>query len=119
MVTNNSIDDDLEELSSAEDFLQYFGIAYEQNVVHVNRLHILQRFHDYLEHAGDLSAAETPRREVYKRLLERAYHDFVVSDALTEKVFAVFHEVQSGNFVPLEEVTLNRSGAGNERATAI
>jgi len=39
---------DLDELESAEDFLDYFGVAYEPSVVHVNRLHILQRYHDYL-----------------------------------------------------------------------
>ena len=30
--------DDLEDLSSAEEFLEYFGIAFEAEVVHVNRL---------------------------------------------------------------------------------
>ncbi|HTH40809.1 MAG TPA: nitrogenase-stabilizing/protective protein NifW, partial [Rhodocyclaceae bacterium] len=39
---------DLEDLASAEDFLNYFDIPYDQGIVHVNRLHILQRFHDYL-----------------------------------------------------------------------
>ena len=33
---------DLQELSSAEDFLEYFGIAYDPSVVQVNRLHILK-----------------------------------------------------------------------------
>ena len=99
-------DAEYDDLSSAEDFLDYFGIAYDQKVVHVNRLHILQRFHDYLAQIGELPAAAAPRREMQKRLLHRAYQDFVVSNALTEKVFAVFHEVQSGNFVPLEEVGL-------------
>ena len=40
---------EMEELESAEDFLQYFELEYEPSVVHVNRLHILQRFHDYLQ----------------------------------------------------------------------
>ena len=47
-MTDDDLDLDLEELSSAEDFLDYFGIGYDPAVVHVNRLHILQRFHDYL-----------------------------------------------------------------------
>jgi nitrogenase-stabilizing/protective protein len=87
-----SLDDDLEELSSAEDFLQYFDIEYDQRVVHVNRLHILQRFHDYLSQVeSELPENEEARREVYRRLLTEAYQDFVKSDALTEKVFKVFH----------------------------
>jgi nitrogenase-stabilizing/protective protein len=84
---------DLAELSSAEDFLDYFNIAYDQSVVQVNRLHILQRFHDYIH---DVDEDEMPqsgeeKRELYAGLLNRAYSDFVKSDALTEKVFKVFH----------------------------
>jgi nitrogenase-stabilizing/protective protein len=101
------LDEEYDELSSAEDFLRFHGVPYDQKVVHVNRLHILQRFHDYLAQAGELPEAIGPRREIQKRLLERAYQDFVVSNALTEKVFAVFHEHNSGNFVPLEEVGCN------------
>jgi nitrogenase-stabilizing/protective protein len=83
--------DDMEELESAEDFLQYFGLSYDPSVVHVNRLHILQRFHDYLAQGeAMLPEDEDSLREVYQRLLERAYSDFVVSDAQTEKVFKVF-----------------------------
>jgi nitrogenase-stabilizing/protective protein len=101
----NQLDEELQELSSAEEFLDYFDIAYDPRVVHVNRLHILQRFHDYLAQAWDqLPDVLVPRREIYKRLLARAYQDFVESDALTEKVFAVFHEVQASRFIPLEEV---------------
>jgi nitrogenase-stabilizing/protective protein len=106
-MSNELSDQEYDELSSAEDFLEFFGIAYDQKVVHVNRLHILQRFHDYLAQAGELPGAIGPLREIQKRLLERAYQDFVVSNALTEKVFAIFHDVQSGSFVPLEEVGCN------------
>lgn len=86
----SEFDLDLDELSSAEDFLNYFGITYEQRVVHVNRLHILQRFHDYIAKFDDMPEDENEKREVYGSLLEDAYHDFVNSDAQTEKVFKVF-----------------------------
>jgi len=85
-------DEDMEELVSAEDFLDYFGIPYDQSVVHVNRLHILQRFHNYLSQdagTGEQQAAERYAR--HKTLLAKAYLDFVDSDAQTEKVFKVFH----------------------------
>lgn len=100
--------DEMEELSSAEDFLAYFGVAFDAGIVHVNRLHIMQRFHDYLEKSGDAlpeDANEAALRAVYTRLLTRAYQDFVESDALTEKVFKVFkmQEPQS-TFVPLEQL---------------
>ncbi len=102
-----SLDEAMEELESAEAFLDYFGIAYDEKVVQVNRLHILQRFHDYLQTAGEaLSLAdEAARRSTISHLLERAYTDFVTSDALTEKVFKVFHMHQPQTaFVPLDQV---------------
>lgn len=81
---------DLSEMTSAEDFLHYFDIAFEARVVEVNRLHILQRFRDYLRQT------EAVERADYARCLERAYQDFLRSDALTEKVFKVFHRRPQG-----------------------
>ena len=81
----------LKALSSAEDFLKFFGLSYDERVVHVKRLHILKRFDQYLhttEGLTGLDEVETFRR--YRELLARAYQDFVDSDALTEKVFKVF-----------------------------
>ncbi len=83
--------DDMDDLVSAEDFLEYFEIDFDQKVVHVNRLHILQRFHDYLSKAEETPGDEAALREHYKMHLEKAYSDFVESNALTEKVFKVFH----------------------------
>jgi len=101
-----NLEEDLESLESAEDFLNYFGLEYDQTVVHVNRLHILQRFHDYLAKSEEaMPEEEDAKREVYKRLLSRAYQDFVDSNALTEKVFKVFHmhEPQE-TFVPIGDL---------------
>ncbi len=102
-MSDRALDEDLQELSSAEDFLEYFDIEYDPQVVNVNRLHVLQRFHDYLAQAEDaVPDAEEGAREVYRRLLDRAYRDFVESDALTEKVFRVFHLHESRTaFVPV------------------
>jgi nitrogenase-stabilizing/protective protein len=101
-----NFEEELEELESAEDFMQYFQLAYEPSVVHVNRLHILQRFHDYLQKASaEIPAHEDAKRAVYKKLLERAYQDFVESDAQTEKVFKVFSMGQPQTaFVALSDI---------------
>lgn len=90
----------LAEMSSAEDFLNYFEITYNLKVVEVNRLHILKRFHDYLEETHAVDRAD------YAECLQRAYQDFVESDALTEKVFAVFHrqEKQREVRIPLTSI---------------
>jgi nitrogenase-stabilizing/protective protein len=101
-----SLENDLESLESAEEFLDYFELEYDAGIVQVNRLHILQRFHDYLAKGeGSLPDGDDAKREVYKQLLSRAYQDFVESDALTEKVFKVFHmhEPQT-TFVPIGDL---------------
>ena len=104
-----TLDEAMEELVSAEDFLNYFGIEYEPSVVQVNRLHILQRYHDYLAKAV-LPELEEDRRRMCAALLMQAYQDFVKSDALTEKVFKVFHMHEPQvKFVPLSSITVNKS----------
>ncbi len=85
----DDFESDLKELSSAEDFLDYFGISYDLRIVQVNRLHILQRFHDYLNDYDEMPDADAPRFALHAQLLEKAYRDFVTSDARTEKVFRV------------------------------
>ena len=89
-MSEREFDLDMDELSSAEDFLDYFGIEFDPSVVHVNRLHILQRFHDYIDGVEAMPEDDDEKREVYAGLLNSAYNDFVQSDALTEKVFKVF-----------------------------
>lgn len=107
-MSDSDFDLDLDELSSAEEFLEYFGVAYEPAVVQVNRLHILQRFHDYLDDLDEMPDSDAARRSLYAGLLDSAYNDFVTSDARTEKVFKVFrlHEPVSVE-VPLTELFAN------------
>lgn len=90
-MSESELELDMDELQSAEDFLEYFEIEYDQKVVHVNRLHILQRFHDYINQSEVMPEEEDAQRVMYRDLLQAAYQDFVKSDALTEKVFKVFH----------------------------
>lgn len=89
-MSDSEFDLDLDELSSAEDFLEYFNIEYSPAVVHVNRLHILQRFHDYLDEVENMHESDEERFTLYADMLKSAYADFVSSDAQTEKVFKVF-----------------------------
>lgn len=95
---------DLEELESAEDFLDHFGVPYAREVVQVNRLHILQRFHDYLAARG-----EAPDREAYRDCLTQAYADFVRSNAQTEKVFKVLQRAAGIATVPLSAIGRGRA----------
>lgn len=92
----------LKALSSAEDFLLFFGLPYDEPVVHVNRLHILKRFYQYLR-GSELPAGESDvemfRR--YRELLSRAYQDFVASTPAQEKVFKVFQDTDGTQHVGL------------------
>lgn len=97
---------DMSELSSAEDFLEYFGIAYERSIVQVNRLHILQRFHDYLSQAEEMPEDTDAKWALHADLLKAAYSDFVSSDAATEKVFRVFRMNEPKQVaIPLSDLT--------------
>jgi len=93
------LESDMADLESAEDFLGYFAISYDDGIVQVNRLHILQRFHDYLGKHG----RATTRAE-YRSSLARAYDDFVRSDAITEKVFRVLKQAAGIAVVPLSAI---------------
>lgn len=92
---------DLADLGSAEEFLDYFGIPFDVRIVQVNRLHILQRFHDYL---AKQEAGKTPEYHAWRGWLLRAYEDFVGSSAQQEKVFAVFRKAEGSSFMPLSSL---------------
>ncbi len=96
-------EDDLNELESAEDFLNYFEIPFEQRVVHVNRLHILQRFHNYLK-AATLPDDVDACRAIYVAALSQAYQDFVNSNAKTEKVLRVYQKASGTSFFSLDKL---------------
>lgn len=92
--------DAMDELENAEDFFQFFGLAFDPHVVQVNRLHILQRFHNSLvtqprEGAGDAYS-------YYAALLRKAYQDFVGSSAQEQKVLKVFQPREPG-FVSIDD----------------
>ena len=92
---------DLADLESAEDFFNYFDVAFDPAVLQVCRLHILQRFHDYMKHRVDTAQ---PGYEQYRACLVMAYEDFVRSDALSEKVFRVFKRAAGIATVPLSAI---------------
>ncbi|NVN88928.1 MAG: nitrogenase-stabilizing/protective protein NifW [Rhodopseudomonas sp.] len=101
-IETRDLDTDLADLESAEDFLTYFEIDYDRAVVQVNRLHILQRFHDYL---AVRKPGAAPEFEDYRGALAMAYNDFVKSDALTEKVFSVLKRASGIATVPLSAIS--------------
>ncbi len=111
-MTDDDFELDLDELSTAEEFLDYFRIQYDPSVVHVNRLHILQRFHDYMAQVEDEPETDQARYDLYADLLAAAYQDFVDSDARTEKVFRVFKMQEPQQVaIPLNDLLEQRPNA--------
>lgn len=106
---DDEVYEELAELESAEEFLGYFSIDHDPAVVRVNRLHILQRFHDYIVKEALPDDCDQARFDFYGGQLQRAYNDFVESDARTEKVFKVFRmgepQTQTVSF-PISNITM-------------
>ena len=97
----------LKQLSAAEEFLDFFGVPYEQSVVNISRLHILKRFYQYMRQESALEEADEV--ETYRRLralLTDAYGDFVRSTAAQEKVFKVFQDAEHKS-VSLESLRMS------------
>jgi len=100
-----SLFDDMRQLESAEAFLEFFGVEYDQAVVNVSRLHILQRFHRYLRQVPGLAAQDAAsQRSLCAEQLERAYRDFVSSSPLREKVFKVFRDAEGVKTVSVDSL---------------
>jgi len=95
----------LKALSSAEDFLQYFGVPFDQSVVNVSRLHILKRFFQYIRQENLLAQTdEVGLYTLYRVQLVKAYTDFVKSTPAQEKVFKVFQDVNGRQHVTLDSL---------------
>jgi nitrogenase-stabilizing/protective protein len=95
----------LKTLSSAEDFLHYFGVPFDQAVVNVSRLHILKRFFQYIRQQN----LQEQNNEVvlftsYREQLIKAYADFVTSTPAQEKVFKVFQDTHGRQHVSLDSL---------------
>jgi len=101
LANSSDLDSDMADLESAEDFLDYFKIPFDASIVHVNRLHILQRFHDYLEKAA---LATAPDYDTYRLHLAKAYEDFVRSNAITERVFKVLKRATGITTIPVSAI---------------
>jgi nitrogenase-stabilizing/protective protein len=99
----------LDELSSAEDFFLFFLLPYDERVLNVCRLHIMKRMGQYLKRTefGPMTDDEI---FLHARLqLKQAYLDFVTSTPVEEKVFKVFADKareKQGFFVDLSDLSV-------------
>lgn len=69
----NTLVERMQQLQSAEEFLEFFNIVYEQRVVDVYRLLILQGAHGLLDEADRSGAGDEALFERFRRRLQDAY----------------------------------------------
>ncbi len=96
---------EFKKLVDAEDYFKFFELEYDQKVVHVNRLHILQKFSKFIEEI-DKNNSELKDSELlgkYREALENAYQLFIESTPQEQKLFKVFHQ-KPKNVVKLTEI---------------
>lgn len=92
-------------LVNAEDYFKFFQLPYDQKMVNVNRLHILQKFSEYIKEIdrNNSELDDSERLSKYREALEKAYQVFMESTPQEEKLFKVFHQ-KPKNVVKLTEI---------------
>jgi nitrogenase-stabilizing/protective protein len=88
--------DQLNDLSSAEDFFAFLAVPFEPDIVRVARLHIMRRMGQYIKGSqldGVFATLDDDQvRALCREHLEQAYQDFVDSSPLKERLFKVHQE---------------------------
>ncbi len=94
---------EFERLVDAEEYFQFFDLPYDPKVVNVNRLHILQKFSNFIKSIDSDSLNEAELLDRYRIALQQAYDTFQASSPLDEKLFKVFND-KPQNVVLLSEI---------------
>ena len=99
-----------EGLVTIEEFLEFFAVPFDTDVIRRSRLHILQRFHDYLAKESNSPMGDEEHFRLCQSHLAQAYQDFVASTPIDERVFKVLREAADrpqqppATFVPVDVV---------------
>jgi nitrogenase-stabilizing/protective protein len=96
---------EFQKLTDAEQYFEFFDLAYDPQVVNINRLHILKKFSQSLEEI-DTKFVESPEAEklsFYREALENSYATLQTSNAIEQKLFKVFHQ-KPHNIVMLSDI---------------
>lgn len=103
--------DQLQALSSAEEFFEFLEVPYDPAVVRVARLHIMRRMGQYLRGSEYESADDDALLAMCRAHLARAHADFIASSPIAERLFKVHRDAIAPKtapnrpFVPLAALT--------------
>ncbi|NEO31937.1 MAG: nitrogenase-stabilizing/protective protein NifW [Symploca sp. SIO3C6] len=92
-------------LVDAEDYFKFFKLPYDQQVLNVNRLHILKQFSLSIKEINKdyPNLEEQDLLNKYRAALEEAYQVLLSSSGVEQKLFAVFQKPKN-NVVMLTEI---------------
>ncbi|MDJ0704963.1 MAG: nitrogenase-stabilizing/protective protein NifW [Leptolyngbyaceae cyanobacterium MO_188.B28] len=95
---------DFNRLVDAEEYFEFFDLPYDPQIVSVNRLHILQKFSQLIQTAGEANELnEEEKLKQYQTALQNAYNVFLTSTPVEQKLFKVFKE-KPKNVVLISEI---------------
>ncbi len=93
-------------LKDAEEYFEFFGLAYDPQVVNINRLHILRKFSQLAQAVDeDKTQTDTQKLDGYRQALQTAYDLFLTSSGVEQKLFKVFQD-KPKNVVKVSEITV-------------
>lgn len=92
------------QITDAEAYFTFFGLDYDPQIVHVNRLHILRKFSQLMADA-DQTQSEESLLQAYRQALQVAYNVFTTSNSVEQKLFKVFQD-RPKNIVMLSEIEM-------------
>ncbi len=94
----------VDELESAEDFLDFFKIEYDPEQVRVSRLHIMHRFNQKLNQASaERCVSASDRYLLAQSLLAECYATFHQQEARLHSSMNVYKRLEP-SFVPLSQL---------------
>lgn len=93
------------QLVDAEEYFEFFQLPYDQQLVNVNRLHILKKFSQFMQQVDEIfpQLSQAEKLNHYRDALQQAYEVFLASTPLEQKLFKVFNE-KPQNVVMLTEI---------------
>ena len=94
-----------QKLTDAEQYFEFFDLAYDPQVVNINRLHILKKFSQSLQEIDSnlAKSQEATLLNLYRAALEESYATLQTSNAIEQKLFKVFHQ-KPQNIVMLSDI---------------